>query len=45
MIKIDIHQHLWTEPLLQALAEREELPFVRRENGLTVVFLAGSVLT
>jgi 6-methylsalicylate decarboxylase len=41
MIKIDIHQHLWTEPLVQALAERRELPFVRREHGLTVLFLAG----
>jgi 6-methylsalicylate decarboxylase len=41
MIKIDIHQHLWTEPLVQALAERRELPFVRHERGLTVLFLAG----
>jgi 6-methylsalicylate decarboxylase len=40
-MKIDIHQHLWTEPLVQALAERRELPFVRREHGLTVLFLAG----
>ena len=29
-MKIDVHQHLWTEPLVQALAAREELPFVRR---------------
>jgi hypothetical protein len=41
MIKIDIHQHLWTEPLVQALAERRELPFIRRERGLTVLYLAG----
>ena len=41
MIKIDIHQHLWTESLVQALTERRELPFVRREHGLTVLFLAG----
>ncbi len=41
MIKIDIHQHLWTEPLVQALTERRELSFVRREHGLTVLFLAG----
>jgi hypothetical protein len=40
MIKIDVHQHLWTEQLLQALAERRELPFVRREHGLTVLYLA-----
>jgi hypothetical protein len=41
MIKIDIHQHLWTEPLVQALAERQEFPFVRRDHGLTLLFLAG----
>jgi hypothetical protein len=41
MMKIDVHQHIWTEPLVQALAERRELPFVRHENGLTVLFLAG----
>ncbi len=29
---IDIHQHIWTAPLLDALAEREELPFVRRDT-------------
>ncbi len=40
-MKTDIHQHLWTEPLVQALASRDELPFVRREHGLTVLFLAG----
>jgi hypothetical protein len=41
MIKIDVHQHLWTEPLVLALAERQELPFVRHERGLTLLFLAG----
>jgi hypothetical protein len=39
--KIDVHQHLWTEPLLAALRQRGELPFVRREHGLDVLFLAG----
>ncbi len=41
LMKIDVHQHLWTEPLVQALAARSELPFVRNENGLTVLYLAG----
>jgi 6-methylsalicylate decarboxylase len=41
MIKIDVHQHIWTEPLVAALARRSELPFVRREQGLKVLFLAG----
>jgi hypothetical protein len=43
MIRIDVHQHqhLWTEPLVQALADRHELPFVRPDNGLTVLFPRG----
>jgi 6-methylsalicylate decarboxylase len=40
-MKIDVHQHLWTEPLVQALQQRAELPFVRREHGLTVLFSNG----
>ena len=40
MIRIDVHQHMWTEPLVQALADRDEFPFVRHEHGLTVLFLA-----
>ncbi len=41
LMKIDTHQHIWTEPLVQALSARVELPFVREENGLTVLYLAG----
>jgi hypothetical protein len=37
----DLHQHLWSEPLIEALARRRTLPFVRRERGLTVLHLAG----
>jgi 6-methylsalicylate decarboxylase len=40
-MRIDVHQHLWTEPLVDALRARRELPFVRDEQGLTVLFLAG----
>jgi 6-methylsalicylate decarboxylase len=40
-MKIDVHQHLWTESLVLALQARTELPFVRREHGLTVLYLAG----
>lgn len=40
-MKTDMHQHLWTEPLVEALAHRSELPFVRSEHGLTILFLAG----
>ena len=40
-MQVDVHQHLWTEPLLDALAERAALPFVRRTNGVTVLHCAG----
>jgi predicted TIM-barrel fold metal-dependent hydrolase len=40
-MRVDIHQHVWTEPLLDALAARRCLPFVRREDGLTVLHCAG----
>ncbi|HTZ64624.1 MAG TPA: hypothetical protein VMB51_11010 [Solirubrobacteraceae bacterium] len=40
-MRLDIHQHLWTEPLLAALSRRQDLPFIRREHGLTVLYLAG----
>jgi hypothetical protein len=40
-MRIDVHQHLWTEPFVDALAARDELPFIRREHGLTVLFIAG----
>jgi predicted TIM-barrel fold metal-dependent hydrolase len=38
---VDVHQHLWTEPLLDALAVRDAPPFVRRTHGVTVLHLAG----
>lgn len=41
MTNTDVHQHFWTDPLLQALSEREEFPFVREDNGLRVLFVAG----
>jgi 6-methylsalicylate decarboxylase len=41
MMKTDVHQHLWSEPLIDALAARREFPFVGFENGLTVLYLAG----
>jgi predicted TIM-barrel fold metal-dependent hydrolase len=39
--RTDVHQHLWSERLVAALQARRELPFVRREHGLSVLFLAG----
>jgi hypothetical protein len=40
-MRTDVHQHLWSEPLIDRLASRQELPFVRIERGLTVLYLAG----
>ena len=40
-MRVDVHQHVWSEPLLAALKARSELPFARDEHGLTVLFLAG----
>jgi predicted TIM-barrel fold metal-dependent hydrolase len=37
----DVHQHLWTESLLDALAARDRLPFVTRSDGTAIVHCAG----
>jgi predicted TIM-barrel fold metal-dependent hydrolase len=39
--RVDVHQHVWTAPLLDALAERDRLPFVRRTDGIAVLHCAG----
>jgi predicted TIM-barrel fold metal-dependent hydrolase len=39
-MRIDVHQHIWTEPLLDGLAARDTLPLIRREDGLTVLHSA-----
>jgi hypothetical protein len=41
--RVDIHQHVWTTPLLDALAERQTLPFVRHSDGLTVLHCGGEL--
>jgi 6-methylsalicylate decarboxylase len=43
LMTVDLHQHVWTPPLLDALAERDRLPFVRRTDGLTVLHSAGEL--
>jgi hypothetical protein len=41
-MQIDVHQHVWTQPLLEALAARDCLPFVRvTPEGLAVLHSAG----
>lgn len=39
----DLHQHVWTEPLLDALAARQRAPLVRRADGLTVLHCPGEL--
>jgi 6-methylsalicylate decarboxylase len=39
-MKVDTHQHIWTTPLLDELAARQQLPLVRREDGLTILHSA-----
>ena len=39
--RVDVHQHLWTPRLLDALAARNRLPFVRNNNGMAVLHCAG----
>lgn len=41
MARIDLHQHVWTEPLLDALAERHCAPFVRRDSGVCLLHCPG----
>src|SRR5215212_7217437 len=38
MIETDLHQHLWTEQLVSALARRTEPPFARSAKGRFVVY-------
>jgi predicted TIM-barrel fold metal-dependent hydrolase len=40
-LRIDVHQHVWTEPLLASLAKRTALPLVTREYGVTVLHSEG----
>lgn len=39
--RVDVHQHLWTEPLLDALARRERLPYITRTTSTAIVHCAG----
>ena len=36
-MRVDVHQHVWTDPLLARLGARQTLPLVRHSNGLTVL--------
>jgi predicted TIM-barrel fold metal-dependent hydrolase len=36
-MRVDVHQHIWTESLIERLSQRRDPPFVRRGDGLTVL--------
>jgi hypothetical protein len=40
-LNVDVHQHVWTEPLLDELAQRTQLPLIRREYDVTVLHSEG----
>ena len=42
-MRIDVHQHIWTEPFIEALAARERPPYIVRSGGLTVLHCAGEL--
>ena len=40
-MRLDVHQHLWTVSLIEALERRRRLPFVRRDGRQFVVYAPG----
>ncbi len=40
-MRVDVHQHVWTEPLVEALAARRALPRVLRGGGGWMLHVAG----
>ena len=40
-MRLDVHQHIWTTPLIEVLAARTELPFVRLRGGVAELHAAG----
>jgi predicted TIM-barrel fold metal-dependent hydrolase len=44
MPRVDVHQHIWTASLVEALERRSHLPLIRRDGGLCLVHVAGEAL-
>jgi predicted TIM-barrel fold metal-dependent hydrolase len=40
-VRVDLHQHVWTQPLIEALALRDEAPLVRFQSCGAVLHSAG----
>jgi predicted TIM-barrel fold metal-dependent hydrolase len=41
VLRIDVHQHLWSEPLVEALARRKKPPFIRRDGRVWALTVNG----
>ena len=42
-MRVDLHQHIWTAPLIEALAARDRLPRIDRSGGRVILHSAGEV--
>jgi predicted TIM-barrel fold metal-dependent hydrolase len=42
-VQTDLHQHVYTRPLLDRLERRRSLPFARRLDGITTIHAAGEL--
>src|SRR5947208_2701592 len=40
-MRVDLHQHVWSAPLIEALAARDRLPRIERSGGRLIVHCAG----
>ncbi|HEX6712461.1 MAG TPA: amidohydrolase family protein [Thermoleophilaceae bacterium] len=45
MLRTDVHQHLWSEPLVEALARRSRPPFIRRNGHVWELTVPGEALS
>src|SRR5689334_5113849 len=43
--RTDLHQHIWTASLVEALSARREPPFARPANGRVVLYADGEAPT
>ena len=42
-MRVDLHQHLWAAPLIEALAARDRLPRIDRSGSRTILHSAGEL--
>src|SRR3954451_15262326 len=44
VLRTDVHQHLWSEPLVEALAARHEPPFIQRRGRIWELKVPGEAV-